>query len=105
LPEADVVVDSSTTEADVETAAEVRDANGQAIAQVLRTSPAANHILGFSGPTDVLLVMNADSELIAAKILSSRDTRDHVQKVLEDEQFLQVAGRSVTAGFAQPAGC
>ena len=95
LPEADVVVDSSTTEADVETAAEVRDDNGQAIAQVLRTSPAANHILGFSGPTDVLLVMNPDLELIAAKIVSSRDTRDHVQKVLEDEKFLQsLVGRS-----------
>ena len=94
LPEADVVVDSSTTEADVKTAAEVRNANGQEIAQVLRTSPAANHILGFSGPTDVLLVMNTDSELIAARILSSRDTRDHVQKVLDDEKFLQsLAGR------------
>ena len=95
LPEADVVVDGSTAEADVDTAAEVRDVNGQAIAQVLRTSPTANHILGFSGPTDVLLVMNPDSELIAAKIVSSRDTRDHVQKVLEDEKFLQsLVGRS-----------
>jgi NosR/NirI family nitrous oxide reductase transcriptional regulator len=95
LPKADVVVDGSTAEADIETAAEVRDANGQAIAQVLRTSPAANHILGFSGPTDVLMVMNPDSELIAARILSSRDTRDHVQKVLDDEKFLQsLVGRS-----------
>lgn len=95
LPEADVVVNGSNTEAEVETAAEVRDDNGQAIAQVLRTSPTANHILGFSGPTDVLLVMSPDSELIAAKILSSRDTRDHVQKVLDDEQFLQsLVGRS-----------
>ena len=95
LPEADVVVDSSTTEANVETAAEVRDANGQAIARVLRSSPLADHILGFSGPTDVLLIMNPDSELIAAKIVSSRDTREHVQRVLEDEQFLQsLVGRS-----------
>ncbi|MFO1001332.1 MAG: FMN-binding protein [Planctomycetaceae bacterium] len=95
LPAADGVVDGSTEEADVETAAEVRDANGQVIARVLRTSPAANHILGFSGPTDVLLVMNPDSELIAARILSSRDTRDHVQKVLDDETFLQsLVGRS-----------
>ena len=95
LPEADAVVDNSTEETDVEAAAEVRDANGQAIARVLRTSPAANHILGFSGPTDVLLVMNPESELIAAKIVSSRDTRDHVQKVLEDEKFLQsLVGRS-----------
>lgn len=95
LPEADVVVDRSTTEANVETAAEVRDANGQAIAGVLRSSPLADHILGFSGPTDVLLIMNPDSELIAAKIVSSRDTRDHVQKVLEHEQFLQsLVGRS-----------
>jgi Na+-translocating ferredoxin:NAD+ oxidoreductase RnfG subunit len=95
LPEADVVVDRSSTEAAVETAAEVRDANGQVIAEVLRTSPAANHILGFSGPTDVLLVINPESELIAAKIVSSRDTRDHIQKVLDDETFLQsLVGRS-----------
>lgn len=95
LPAADVVVDNSTAETDVETAAEVRDANGQPIAQVLRTSPAANHILGFSGPTDVLLVLNTDSEVIATRILSSRDTRDHVQKVLDDASFLQsLVGRS-----------
>ena len=95
LPEADVVVNGSAAEADVETAAEVRDGNGQAIARVLRTSPAASHILGFSGPTDVLLVMNPDSKVIAVRILSSRDTRDHVQKVLDDEHFLQsLVGRS-----------
>lgn len=95
LPVAKVVVDGSTAEANVETVAEVEDDNGQTIAQVLRTSPAADHILGFSGPTDVLLVMNPDSELIQAKIVSSRDTRDHVQKVLEDEKFLQsLVGRS-----------
>lgn len=95
LPEADVVVNGSAAEADVETAAEVRDGNGQAIARVLRTSPAANHILGFSGPTDVLLVMNPDSKVIAVRILSSRDTRDHVQKVFDDEHFLQsLVGRS-----------
>ena len=95
LPEADVVFSSTTGETDVDKAAKVRDANGQTIARVLRTSPEANHILGFSGPTDVLLVMNPDSELIVAKIVSSRDTRDHVQKVLEDEKFLQsLVGRS-----------
>ena len=95
LPEADVVVNGSNTEAEIEAAAEVRDDNGQAIARVLRTSPAANHILGFSGPTDVLLVMTPDSTVIAVRILSSRDTRDHVQKVLDDEQFLQsLVGRS-----------
>lgn len=95
LPEAEVVVDSSTTEADAEKPTEVRDANGLAIAWVLRTSPAANHILGFSGPTDVLLVMNPDSKVIAVRVLSSRDTRDHVQKVLDDEKFLQsLVGRS-----------
>ncbi len=76
-------------------AAVVVDASGQTIARAIRTSPAANHILGFSGPTDVLLVMNPDSKVSAVKILSSRDTRDHLQKVLDDQTFLQaIIGRS-----------
>ncbi len=95
LPEAEVVLGSPIEQLDVDKAAEVRDVNGHTIAWVLRTSPAANHILGFSGPTDVLLVMNPESKVIAGRILSSRDTRDHVQKVLDDEQFLQsLVGRS-----------
>ncbi len=69
--------------------ANVLDADGHELGQVARTSPLANHILGFSGPTDVLLVLDDGGKLIVAKIISSRDTRDHVQKVQADPDFLQ----------------
>lgn len=69
--------------------AEVLDADETVLAEVTRTSPSADHILGFSGPTDVLLTFDGNGKLAAAHVLSSRDTRDHVRKVLEDSKFLR----------------
>lgn len=69
--------------------AEVLDAEGITLGYVCRTSPSADHILGFSGPTDVLLVFDDTTKLAGATILSSRDTRDHVEKVLQDPNFLK----------------
>lgn len=75
--------------------ADVLDTNGTVIGSVALTSPRANHILGFSGPTYVLLVFGTDDLLIAARIISSRDTQEHVGQILNDPRFLQsLQGRS-----------
>ncbi len=74
---------------------DVLDSNGIVLGSAARTSPLANHILGFSGPTDTLLVFDQNDLLIAARILSSRDTSEHVQQVLQDPKFMPVlSGRS-----------
>lgn len=70
--------------------------DGTIVGFVARTSPAADHILGFSGPTDVLLIFNSQQTLLAAAILSSRDTREHVRSIRNDSRFLQsLAGKNV----------
>jgi Na+-translocating ferredoxin:NAD+ oxidoreductase RnfG subunit len=68
---------------------EVLDANGNTLGIVMQTSPASDHIIGFSGPTNVLLVFDPDQKLLGAKIQSSHDTLEHVDAVREDRAFLQ----------------
>ena len=55
---------------------------------VMQTSPDADHIIGFSGPTNTLLIFNNDESLLHAEILNSQDTPNHVQAVLDDPEFL-----------------
>ena len=66
---------------------EVVDAAGQAVGTILRTSPAGDTAIGFSGPTDVLVVCDADLRVAGMELLASRDTRDHVRAVDRDEAF------------------
>lgn len=89
------------------------DAAGNEIGYALRTSPQSNEIIGYAGPTDLLIVLgqptatanprSADSkktstqnELIAPtrkilgiKIRQSWDTRRHIQWVKDDAWFMQ----------------
>ena len=68
--------------------AEILDASEAIIGSVIRTSPMADHVVGFSGSTDVIVIFDKDGVVRAANVISSRDTRDHVQQVLEDPTFL-----------------
>ncbi len=67
---------------------EVIGASGDRVGTILRTSPAGDAAVGFSGPTDVLVVCDADLRVAGMAILSSRDTRDHVRAVEKDGRFL-----------------
>lgn len=67
----------------------VTAADGTLLGYITRTSPDADHVIGFSGPTDVLLIFDSDRRLRTAKVLNSRDTREHVQQVLNDPRFLK----------------
>lgn len=53
----------------------------------LTTSPRSDHLKGYSGPTNVALALDRTGRLTEAQIISSADTRDHVQAVAEDEEF------------------
>jgi len=63
------------------------DAAGQPIGTILRTSPAGDAAIGFSGPTDLLVVCDRDLRVAGMEVLSSRDTRDHVHAVDRDARF------------------
>lgn len=66
---------------------DIVDAAGTRVGTVLRTSPAGDAAIGFSGPTDVLVVCDADLRVAGMEVLSSRDTRDHVHAVERDAAF------------------
>ena len=63
------------------------DVAGNRVGTVLRTSPAGDAVIGFSGPTDLLVICNSDLRVAGMEVLSSRDTRDHVHAVERDDAF------------------
>ncbi|MEZ6064662.1 MAG: 4Fe-4S binding protein [Planctomycetaceae bacterium] len=66
----------------------VLDDRGQTLGQVLQTSPQADHIVGFSGPTNLLVALDDQQRICGVVVLSSRDTAEHIEQVTRDEQFL-----------------
>ena len=76
---------------------EVLDAQGGRVALAAFTQPAAADVLGFSGPTDILVVASPDATISHVEIVKSADTRDHVQQIHEDDQFLSsLIGRNIS---------
>jgi len=67
----------------------VLDAEGKELGYFVQTSPASDAIVGYSGPTNVLIAFGPDDRVVGMQILSSRDTREHVADVLEDPDFLR----------------
>jgi hypothetical protein len=67
----------------------VADASGRQLGYVLRTSPISDKIVGYSGPTDTLIAMDADMRVIGVRIRKSADTPDHVKSVATDDYFLK----------------
>ncbi|MFO0977140.1 MAG: FMN-binding protein [Planctomycetaceae bacterium] len=65
------------------------NATGQEAGTAIRTSPFCDHLVGFSGPTNVLMVFDAQGALLGFAILSSGDTKEHVSRVAEDRMFFQ----------------
>jgi transcriptional regulator of nitric oxide reductase len=66
---------------------DVLDASGEVLGYVVQTSPESGHIVGFSGPTNVLVAVDVDEKIIGIEILSSGDTREHVRQVVSDRAF------------------
>jgi transcriptional regulator of nitric oxide reductase len=67
----------------------VLGSDGQTLGYVLQTSPVADDIIGFSGPTNTLIAFGPDDRVVGIDILSSGDTRDHVRQVRQDADFLR----------------
>jgi len=79
-------------------------ASGDRVGTILRTSPAGDAAIGFSGPTDVLVVCDADLVVAGMEILSSRDTRDHVRAIERDARFLESLAGTPLADLAGLGG-
>lgn len=67
---------------------EVVDAENEPLGFVVQTSPQSDGIVGFSGPTNILIAFDTDDRIIGLKILWSRDTVEHVDLIERDGDFL-----------------
>jgi NosR/NirI family nitrous oxide reductase transcriptional regulator len=66
----------------------VLNADGEPLGYVVQTSPESDSIIGFSGPTNVLIAFDGEDRVVGAEILWSRDTREHVDMILADGRLL-----------------
>lgn len=85
LPEATAVGGESVA---VAGGRELVDGAGRCVGTVFRTSPDGDAAIGFSGPTDLLVVCDRALHVAGVEVLASGDTRDHVAAILRERSFL-----------------
>ncbi|MFN3191993.1 MAG: FMN-binding protein [Aureliella sp.] len=66
----------------------VLDGAGQVIAKAMQTAPDGDSFVGFSGPTNVLVVTDSEN-ILGVQVLSSLDTQEHVDQIERAPNFLQ----------------
>ena len=71
------------------------DQNEKLLGMVTQTSPDGDAAIGFSGPTNLLVIWDQEQRVSSVSIRSSGDTRDHVDAILEEPAFFdQFVGMS-----------
>lgn len=72
----------------------VVDANSRALGLVLTTSPHTDHVIGYAGPSNLLIALDLKQTVLGVRLLSSGDTQAHVDQVQISAPFWrQFAGR------------
>lgn len=72
----------------------VKDDSGITLGHVMQTSPEADDIIGYSGPTNTLIALDSRGRVLGLRILGSADTTDHVAEVVGERSFFkQFAGK------------
>lgn len=72
---------------------QVNDANGQHLGSILRTSPAADEIIGFQGPTESRIGIHPDGTFTSVTLGGSFDNEPYVTYVRDDTYFLKLFKR------------
>ncbi len=68
-------------------AATVRDGDNETLGMVVTTSPEADHITGYSGPSNLLVALGKDGRILGSKIIESEDTPAHVESLRQRVGF------------------
>jgi len=66
----------------------VKDARGAEIGSILRTSPAADNIIGYQGPTETRICFDPGGRIVGIAIGKSYDNEEYVTYVRTDDYFL-----------------
>lgn len=73
---------------------EILDASSTTIGFAAFTLPDTSSVLGFSGPTNVLVILDSRAAVVDSAIIESADTRDHVDSIRQSSRFLsQLVGK------------
>lgn len=77
------------------------DSQGRLLGFAIRTSPEADNVAGYRGPTELLVALSPDGRTISGlKIRRSYDTASYVDRVREDESYLNSFVGRTTAALA-----
>jgi len=68
---------------------QVLNQSGTQIGYAVRTMPQSREIIGYSGPTDALIVLDSKLKVIGVAIRHSYDTPSHVEDVTLDYLFME----------------
>ncbi|QDU30244.1 Thiamine biosynthesis lipoprotein ApbE precursor [Anatilimnocola aggregata] len=83
----------------------VLDEKGKTIGLLLTTSPHADDLIGYSGPSNLLIALDVKQQVIGVHILSSGDTPSHVEQIRTQRTFWQqFIGENSTQRPAKLAG-
>ena len=63
--------------------------NDDLLGRALSTSPQCEHIKGYIGPSDTLIAIDPNQQILGIAIRSSNDTPGHVEDVASDFEFLE----------------
>lgn len=67
----------------------VLDEKERMLGLLLTTSPQADDLIGYSGPSNLLIALDADQKVIGIHVLSSGDTPSHVERIGAERSFWQ----------------
>lgn len=65
----------------------VFDADDNLIGHAVQTSPEADRVVGFSGPTNTLIAFGKDNRIVGTAVLRSDDTKEHLGQVKKNREF------------------
>jgi len=75
----------------------VQDSAGQSLGLLLTTSPHADDLTGYAGPSNLLIALDPQQQVLGVKLLSSEDTLAHVAEVKASPHFWkQFPGQRLT---------
>jgi len=73
--------------------------SGEALGLLLTTSPHTDNLIGYAGPSNLLIALDSQRRVIGVRLLTSGDTRAHVDEVRQNAPFWrQFSGRERAAG-------
>ncbi len=67
----------------------VLDADGQRLGGLQRTSPASDHIMGYQGPTDLVLALDPQGTILGMWLHQSYDNQPYVGYVEDEAYFME----------------